>query len=73
MEKKKITSPIKAIRAYCLDCSNNQPKEIRECPIVKCPLYDFRMGANPFEKKKLTPEQKKKVAERLKKGREKTK
>ena len=42
----KIT-PIKAIRAKCLDCSNNQTKLVRECPIFKCPLWPYRMGKRP--------------------------
>ena len=46
----KILTPIKAIRAKCLDCSNNQYKEVRLCPIKKCALYptvwvkDLRMN-----------------------------
>lgn len=40
-------TPIKAIRAKCLECSNYQPKEVRECIIPDCPLYPFRMGKNP--------------------------
>jgi len=34
----------KAIREKCLDCSCWQPSEVRECHIVKCPLWRFRMG-----------------------------
>ena len=40
-------TPIKAIRKKCLDCTCNQPKEIRLCPIVECPLYPYRMGRRP--------------------------
>ncbi len=43
----KILSPLKAIRAKCLDCSCYQPKEIRNCHIIDCPLYAYRMGKNP--------------------------
>lgn len=43
----KTLTPIKAIRAKCRDCSNDQEKEIRECPIEKCPLFPYRMGKNP--------------------------
>ncbi len=43
----KKLSPIKAIRAKCMDCSNNQPIEIKECPIQDCPLYYYRMGTDP--------------------------
>lgn len=40
-------TPIKAIRAKCLDCTCGQMGEIRECPIVDCPLYEYRMGHRP--------------------------
>jgi len=43
---KKIT-PIKAIRAKCLDCSGEQPSEVRNCEISECPLYEYRFGKNP--------------------------
>ncbi len=33
-----------AIRARCLDCSGFSKKEVRECPIVDCSLFPFRMG-----------------------------
>jgi hypothetical protein len=34
-----------AIRAKCHDCMNWQNAEIRDCPIVHCPLYLYRPGA----------------------------
>lgn len=40
-------SPMKAIRAKCLDCCCNQPNEVRLCPIDGCPLYQYRFGHNP--------------------------
>lgn len=40
-------TPLKAIRAKCLDCVCDQPKEVRLCPCTDCPLYPFRMGNNP--------------------------
>ena len=43
----KIKTPIKAIRAKCLECTCNQAKEIRCCPVVTCPLYPYRMGKRP--------------------------
>ena len=46
----KMSTPLKAIRAKCLDCSADQPKEVRLCPITDCPLYPFRMGHNPNRK-----------------------
>lgn len=43
-------SPIKAIRAKCLDCTCNQQNEVRDCTITECPLYAFRFGKNPYHK-----------------------
>ena len=40
-------TPIKAIRKKCLDCTCNQPKEIRLCPVIECDLYPYRMGRRP--------------------------
>ena len=31
-----------AINAKCWDCSCGQRLEIRECPVVQCPLYPVR-------------------------------
>ena len=43
----KVLTPVKAIRAKCLDCSYGQAQEVRLCPIKKCPLYPYRMGHRP--------------------------
>jgi hypothetical protein len=43
----KQTSPLKAIRAKCLDCSGDRPKEVTLCPVTDCELYPFRFGKNP--------------------------
>jgi hypothetical protein len=40
-------TPIKAIRQKCLDCTCNQHKEIRLCPVVDCAIYPYRMGRRP--------------------------
>ena len=40
-------TPMKAIRAKCLDCSCNQMKEVRWCPVQSCPLWPYRMGKRP--------------------------
>lgn len=47
-------TPMKSIRAKCLECTNNQPKEIRLCPINGCPLYEYRMGHRPKDKEDIT-------------------
>ena len=43
----KTHTPMKAIRAKCLDCSCQQPKEVRLCTVKKCPLWPYRMGKRP--------------------------
>jgi len=59
-------SPLKAIRARCLDCCCDQASEVRKCASVDCPSWPFRMGTNPFrEKRVLTDEQKAEMTERL--------
>jgi hypothetical protein len=43
---KKLT-PIRAIRAKCLDCSAGQYIEIKLCPVKECALYPYKMGKRP--------------------------
>ena len=42
-----VLTPIKAIRAKCMDCCAGQFIEIRLCTISSCPLYPYRMGHRP--------------------------
>ena len=37
-------TPMKALRAYCLWCCGDSPKEVRLCPCASCPLWPWRMG-----------------------------
>lgn len=63
---KTITNPLKAIRAKCVDCCCGSYAEVRKCTCTDCELYAFRMGNNPFRKKReLTDEQRKELADRL--------
>ena len=64
-------SPLKAIRAKCIDCCAGELAEVRNCHIEDCPLHPFRMGKNPYRSRNMTEEQKQKVAERLKNARSK--
>lgn len=43
----KVLTPIKAIRAYCIECSGGMTKEVKLCPVENCPLYPYRMGKRP--------------------------
>lgn len=67
-----MTSPLKAIREKCLDC-NYSANEVKLCPATDCALWPFRFGKNPYSKRKLTDEQRKAAADRLKAAREKKK
>lgn len=40
-------TPIKAIRAKCLDCSCGSFTEIKNCTVTNCALYEYRMGHRP--------------------------
>lgn len=42
-----MLTPIKAIRAKCLDCCCDSRSEVRLCSIEKCPLHPYRMGHRP--------------------------
>lgn len=42
-----VRTPVKAIRAKCLDCTCDQPAEVRRCPAENCPLHPYRMGHRP--------------------------
>jgi hypothetical protein len=67
-ETKPILTPLKAIRAWCLECSGQNAAEVRRCPKTDCPLYSYRMGKRPPSKKPRTPAQieaDRKNAERL--------
>ena len=66
-QTKIITSPIKAIRAKCLDCCCGQANEVKLCTCKDCPLYAFRFGKNPYNTRQLTDEQRKAASERMKK------
>lgn len=52
-----MLSPLKAIRAKCLDCVCESAQEVRLCPATNCPLYPYRMGHNPNRKGVGVPKQ----------------
>jgi len=60
------TSPLRAIRCYCLSCCLESLTEVKLCPAEECPLWPFRMGKNSLRKgRALSDEEKKRNAERL--------
>lgn len=46
MDASQATTPLKAIRLYCLECANGR-KATRECSISTCSLFEYRLGHNP--------------------------
>ena len=61
-----IVSPLKAIRAFCIDCCGGSASDVRDCTATSCPLKAFRFGKNPYRKKReLSDEQKKAMRVRL--------
>ena len=44
-----IPKPLRAIRLKCLECSCQQPSEVRDCRIQTCVLWPYRMGRYPRE------------------------
>ena len=68
-----ITSPVKAIRAKCLDCCGGSSNEVKLCPAADCPIHAFRFGKNPYRaRREMSEEQKAAAAERLRQAREKS-
>lgn len=39
----KVLTPVKANRAYCVECSGIKTKEVKLSPVENCPLYPYRM------------------------------
>ena len=60
------TNPVKAIRKFCLECSGDSSAEVKGCTAPNCPLYPFRLGKNPYRKKReMTAEQREAAKIRL--------
>ena len=48
-------TPMKAIRAKCLDCCAGQVAEVRRCELKNCPLFPYRTGHRPRQGTDTTP------------------
>lgn len=65
-----IRNPVKAIRAFCVECCGGSSNEVKLCPATECQLYAFRFGKNPYRtKREMSEEQKAAAAERLRRAR----
>ena len=59
-------NPVKAIRAFCLQCVAGQREEVKLCPSKDyCPLWPFRFGKNPYVKRDYSEEHKKKLRDSI--------
>ena len=46
---KNMKTPIKAMRAKCLDCTCGSRIDIRKCTVIDCALYPYRFGKRPTQ------------------------
>lgn len=63
-------SPLSAIRENCIDCSGGSRAEADRCNRTGCPLWPFRFGGNPWNRRQLSPDQRRAAARRLALARE---
>ena len=65
-----ITNPVKAIRSKCLDCCCGSSTEVANCTAIRCALFPFRFGKNPYrQRREMTEQEKQVLAHRLKEAR----
>lgn len=56
------TTPLKAIKMFCVECFGGQARAVSRCTSLGCPLYEFRQGKNPYLKRELTDEQREQLS-----------
>jgi hypothetical protein len=44
----RATTPLRAIRAKCVQCQGGQVKQVAKCEATSCALHPFRMEHNPY-------------------------
>ena len=45
--KERATTPLKAIRAFCVSCMGDAVRMVAKCTATGCVLYPYRMGFKP--------------------------
>ena len=61
-----VPSVLKAVKKHCIECSGYQRDEVKHCTVTKCYLWPFRLGKNPYRKKReLSEEQKIAMSNRM--------
>ena len=72
---RKARTPLKAIKFFCRECMGmdrckqrqlENVELVRNCVDPICPLFDFRLGKNPFLTRVITEDQRKAASDRLK-------
>lgn len=58
-------SVLRAVRRNCIDCSGGSETEVRKCVTTQCPLWPFRMGSNPLNRREVSEEQRGAMRSRL--------
>jgi len=43
----RATTPLRAIRAFCVICMGDQVRMVAKCTARECPLFGYRMGTKP--------------------------
>jgi len=65
-QKFRAKTPLKALRARCLDCCCGDASEVRKCTATDCASWPFRLRTDPFRKKAtLSDDEKRRRADRL--------
>jgi len=49
--KARISNPLSAIRAHCIECMGGGVHEVARCTSVDCSLHKLRMGQNAYDKR----------------------
>lgn len=70
-ENADISTPLKAIQVFCIECCGGNKNYVKECCSPKCALYDYRLGKNPNRKiREYTEEEKQELRDRVRRARE---
>ena len=64
------TSPLSAIKEFCLECCGYNCAEVKTYTAPNCPLCEFHKEKNPHRKRAMTEEQRQAAKKRLQKARE---
>ena len=58
-------TPMKAVKAKCIECCGGSIHEAKKCHINDCPLWNFRPGTRRRQPRTMSAEQRQAVSERF--------